>query len=153
MLTGPGARTPALRSRLADRVAVVAGAEGDVLAAADVVVAASAGQAPAPGLLVRALGAGAIPLASELPVYTEVVEGRGLLFPPADVDVLAAQLERLIGDDALRGRLAAAVAAAGPSSRGTPSPVASRRSTRRSPRAAIRRAPTTGSAHGSPRAG
>ncbi len=114
VLTGPGARTPALRSRLADRVTVVAGAEGDVLAAADVVVAASAGQAPAPGLLVRALGAGAIPLASELPVYTEVVEGRGLLFPPADVDVLAAQLERLIGDDALRGRLAGAVAAAGP---------------------------------------
>ncbi len=93
---------------------MVAGAEGDVLASADVVVAASAGQAPAPGLLVRALGAGAIPLASELPVYTEVVEDRGLLFPPADVDVLAAQLERLIVDEALRGRLAGAVAAAAP---------------------------------------
>jgi predicted metal-dependent phosphoesterase TrpH/glycosyltransferase involved in cell wall biosynthesis len=114
VLTPAGVRTPALRSRLADRVEIVAGAETDVLAAADVVVAASAGQAPAPGLLVRALGAGAIPLASELPVYTEVADGHGLLFPPADADVLAAQLQRLIEDDALRGRLAGAVAAAAP---------------------------------------
>ena len=43
-----------------------------------------------------------------------MVEDRGLLFPPADVDVLAAQLERLIVDEALRGRLAGAVAAAAP---------------------------------------
>ena len=114
VLTPTGARTPALRSRLADRVTVVDASETDVLAAADIVVAASAGQAPAPGLLVRALGAGAIPLASELPVYAEVVEDRGLLFPPADADTLAEQLTRLVGDDALRARLAAAVAAAAP---------------------------------------
>ena len=59
-----------------------------MLANADVVVAASLGQAPAPGLLVRALGAGAVPIAARLPAYEEVV-GDGLLFEPGDVDVLA----------------------------------------------------------------
>ena len=44
-----------------------------MLAAADVVVAASHGVAPAPGLLVRALGAGAVPVASHLGSYEEVV--------------------------------------------------------------------------------
>ena len=64
-----------------------------MLANADVAVAASLGQMPAPGLLVRA-GAGAVPVAPRLPVYEEVV-GDGLLFEPGDVDVLAGQLERL----------------------------------------------------------
>ena len=114
ILAPAGARTSALRSGLAERVAVVTAGETELLASAHVVVAASVGQAPAPGLLVRALGAGAIPLASELPVYAEVVEDRGLMFPVADVEVLAAQLTRLVADAALRERLAGAVAAAGP---------------------------------------
>ena len=57
----------ALRSRLRERLTVVSAADGsaeEVLAGADVVVAASSGQAPAPGLLVRALGAGAVPVAA-----------------------------------------------------------------------------------------
>src|SRR5215211_2069983 len=77
IFTPVGARTSALRSRLRDRVEVVTGAETSeeqVLAAADVVVAASVGQAPAPGLLVRALGAGAIPVAARLQVYEEVLQ-------------------------------------------------------------------------------
>ncbi|MDP9293682.1 MAG: PHP domain-containing protein, partial [Actinomycetota bacterium] len=81
-----------------------------VLARADVVVAASLGTVPAPGLLVRALGAGAIPLASRLASYEEVVSRRedvGLLFEPGDVEILAAQLERLIRDPRLRERLSA----------------------------------------------
>ena len=51
---------------------------------ADIVVAASVGQAPAPGVLVRALGAGAVPVAARLPAYEEVLrDGElGLLFEP-----------------------------------------------------------------------
>jgi len=119
IFTPVGARTSALRSRLRDRVEVVTGAETSeeqVLAAADVVVAASVGQAPAPGLLVRALGAGAIPVAARLQVYEEVLRdgALGLLFEPADAETLAAQLTRLLTDGALRDRLAGAVAAAAP---------------------------------------
>ncbi|MEA2279904.1 MAG: hypothetical protein QOK21_511 [Solirubrobacteraceae bacterium] len=104
----------ALRSAVRDRVRVVSEvSEGDVLAGADVVVAASIGQAPAPGLLVRALGAGAVPVAARLPVYEEVLEGdRGLLFEPGDVEVLAAQLGRLAREPALLGTMRERVAGA-----------------------------------------
>jgi glycosyltransferase involved in cell wall biosynthesis len=93
----------ALRSRLRERLTVVSAADGsaeDVLAGADVVVAASGGQAPAPGLVVRALGAGAVPVASRLETYEEVLDeaGGGLLFEPGDIATLTAQLERLIAD-------------------------------------------------------
>ncbi len=79
-------------------------------------VAASAGQAPAPGLLVRAIGAGALPVASRLQVYEEILRGgeRGLLFDVGDADGLAAQLERLLTDAGLRARLAGGVAEAAP---------------------------------------
>jgi predicted metal-dependent phosphoesterase TrpH/glycosyltransferase involved in cell wall biosynthesis len=100
----------ALRSAVRDRVRVVVDeAEADVLAAADVAVAASTGQAPAPGVLLRALAAGAVPVAARLPAYEELLrDGElGLLFEPGDVDVLAAQLERLARDDELRERLRA----------------------------------------------
>ncbi len=95
------APTGALRSRLRDRLTLLSAddtTENEVLAQADVAVAASLGQAPAPGLLVRALGAGAVPVAARLPAYEEVLgDGElGLLFEPGDVDVLAGQLERLI---------------------------------------------------------
>jgi predicted metal-dependent phosphoesterase TrpH/glycosyltransferase involved in cell wall biosynthesis len=119
VFTPAGARTPALRSRLRDRITVVTAEEGSeaaVLAGADLVVAASAGQAPAPGVLVRARGAGAVPVASRLPVYEEVLrDGElGLLFEPGDAETLAAQLTRLLADRELRARFAGAVAAAAP---------------------------------------
>jgi predicted metal-dependent phosphoesterase TrpH/glycosyltransferase involved in cell wall biosynthesis len=84
--------------------------EPTLLAAADVVVCASEGSAPAPGLLLDALAAGAVPVASRLPVYEEVLgDGeRGLLFEPRDTDTLAAQLARLIEDEHLRAALVAA---------------------------------------------
>jgi predicted metal-dependent phosphoesterase TrpH/glycosyltransferase involved in cell wall biosynthesis len=97
----------ALRSAVRDRVRVESAApEADVLAGADVTVAASLGQAPAPGLLVRALAAGTVPVAARLPAYEEVLaEGDlGPLFEPGDVDVLAGQLERLGRDAALLAR-------------------------------------------------
>jgi len=106
----------ALRRELRERVEVVArrGRGADDLRGADIVVAASAGAAPAPGLLLRAIGAGAVPLASRLPVYEEVVEDGALgpLFEPGDADTLAAQLRRLIDDLALRERFVAAAAPA-----------------------------------------
>ena len=89
-------------ARLRDRVEVVTAAESPrrpgAARAPTSLVAASVGQAPAPGLLVRALGAGAIPVASRLPAYEEVLRDgeRGLLFEPGDVDTLAAQLARLL---------------------------------------------------------
>jgi glycosyltransferase involved in cell wall biosynthesis len=106
-----GAVTPAtLSATLRERVTFTGPdrcAGDEVLAGADIVVCASGGIAPAPGLLVRALGAGAVPVAARLPVYEEVLgEGeRGLLFEPRDVETLAAQLARLAEDPALRGRL------------------------------------------------
>jgi len=104
------APTGALRSRVRDRVRVVTpqdATEDEVLAAADVVVAASLGQAPAPGLLVRALGAGAVPVCARLPAYEELLgDGDlGLRFEPGDVDVLAGQLERLAREPELLARL------------------------------------------------
>ncbi len=83
------------------------GSEAAQLAGADVVVLGSNGAAPAPGVALRALAAGAVPLASRIPVYEEALSDgdRGLLFAPGNVEELAAQLERLIADQALRGRL------------------------------------------------
>ena len=77
-------------------------------------VAASLGQDTAPGVLVRALGVGAVPLAARVPVYEEVLrDGEiGLHFQAGDIAVLAEQLERLIRDEALRSSLLEAGAAA-----------------------------------------
>jgi glycosyltransferase involved in cell wall biosynthesis len=111
------APTSALRSRVRDRVEIVTSAETSedaVLAEADVAVAASHGLQPAPGLIVRALGAGAVPVAARLRAYEEVLDdgALGLCFEPGDVDVLAGQLERLIRDEELLGRLRDGVEAA-----------------------------------------
>jgi hypothetical protein len=108
----------ALRSGVRDRVRLASGEpEGEVLARADVVVAASLGAMPAPGLLVRALGAGAVPVAARLPAYEEVLgDGEaGLCFEPGDVDTLAGQLARLAGDPDLLAALRLRGAAAAPS--------------------------------------
>jgi len=96
----------ALRRELRERVRIIT--EPAVPApAADVVVAASLGAAPAPGMLLGALARGAVPVAARLPVYEEVLAdgAAGLLFEPGDVDTLAAQLARLIADPGLRDRL------------------------------------------------
>ncbi|HEY6693442.1 MAG TPA: PHP domain-containing protein, partial [Solirubrobacteraceae bacterium] len=104
------APTGALRSRLRDRLELLSAddtSENDVLANADVMVAGTFGSLPAPGLLVRALGAGAVPIAARLPAYEEVLgDGElGLLFEPGDVDVLAGQLERVVREPELMERL------------------------------------------------
>jgi glycosyltransferase involved in cell wall biosynthesis/histidinol phosphatase-like PHP family hydrolase len=101
---------PNLSKTLRDRVRFAGpadGSEAQHLAAADVVVAASAGAAPAPQLLFRAMAGGAVPVASRLPTYEEALADgeRGLLFEPRDADTLAGQLERLVTDTALRDGL------------------------------------------------
>jgi hypothetical protein len=113
VLAGEGDSQIGLPAALRERVRVEAQAAGSreaVLARADVVVLASSGSAPAPGLALAAIAAGAVPLASRIPVYEEVLADgeRGLLFEPADVETLAAQLARLIDDRPLCTRLAAA---------------------------------------------
>ncbi len=114
------AAPPALPRRLRERVRFagpVKGSEAEQLAHADMVVAASTGTAPTPQLLLRALGAGAIPVASRLPRYEESLDdGKlGLLFEPRDVLTLAAQLDRLVADPDLRAGFGGRIAALRPS--------------------------------------
>ena len=69
----PTGAVPTLRSRLGGRVRVMSAADGseaEALAQADVLVAASLGVLPAPELLLRALGAGVVPVAARLGPYT-----------------------------------------------------------------------------------
>ncbi|HEY2140565.1 MAG TPA: glycosyltransferase, partial [Solirubrobacteraceae bacterium] len=104
--------TPAtLERRLRDRVSFVGPEETEqerVLAEADIVVLASEGLRVTPGMVVSTIAAGAIPVASRLPAYEELLgDGeQGLLFEPGDAQTLAAHLERLLGDAGLRQRLA-----------------------------------------------
>jgi glycosyltransferase involved in cell wall biosynthesis len=108
-----------LSRRLRERVTLAGpadGSEAQHLARATIAVAASSGAAPAPQLVLRALAGGAVPVVSRLPQYEELVrEGElGLLFEPRDAVTLAAQLERLLGDQALVGEFTARIAAAHP---------------------------------------
>jgi glycosyltransferase involved in cell wall biosynthesis len=95
-----------LPRRLRDRVTMagpVDGSEAQHLARARIAVAASAGTAPAPQLVLRAIAGGAVPVVSRLPQYEEAVrDGElGPLFEPRDSITLAAQLERLLTEPAL----------------------------------------------------
>ncbi len=103
-----------LSAAVRERLTLVEGSDADrVLARAGVVVLASAGVTPAPGVLLRALAAGAVPVASRVPVYEEVLgDGElGLLFEPGDAETLGAQVARLVSDAGLRARLHVAAAA------------------------------------------
>jgi glycosyltransferase involved in cell wall biosynthesis len=108
---GPSSSTP-LRAAVRGRVRFADPLEEDVdalLGAADVLVAASEGLAPSPGLLRRAAAAGAVPVAARLEVYEDALDyGRGgLLFEPRDEATLIAQLGRAVADAGLRARLRA----------------------------------------------
>src|SRR4051812_4851169 len=107
---GPSSSTP-LRADLRARVEFLpAGDEAAVLARADILVAASDGAAPQPGLVLRAQAAGAVPLVSRLPVYEEGTGagGRGFVLEARDRAAPAAGLAHLVADRALRERLRAA---------------------------------------------
>jgi glycosyltransferase involved in cell wall biosynthesis len=94
---------PTTLSRLRDRIAFVdlrEQTQAEALAGADVVVLASEGVRPMPGLLARALAAGVVPVASRLAVYEELLaDGQhGLVFEPGDVETLAAHLTGLMAE-------------------------------------------------------
>ena len=96
--------------RLRDRVRVVRERECTpeaLIAGADVLVAASGGPRQAPSLVRAALATETIPVASQLPLYSELTrDGEiGLLFQPGDAITLAGQLERLLASKALRREL------------------------------------------------
>ena len=81
--------------------------QDEAIGLGDIVVLASEGVRPAPGILVQAIAAGAIPVTSRLPAYDELLSGGeyGLEFEPADVQTLGAHLSSLISDPDLRARL------------------------------------------------
>ena len=116
-LRDPSAWPPAqLPRRLRDRVRFAGpaqGSEAQHLARASIVVAASIGTAPAPQMLLRALAGGAVPVASRLPRYEEVLEEGelGLLFEPRDVFTLGAQMHRLVSEPELVRSFGAKIAA------------------------------------------
>ncbi len=90
--------------------------EAQALAEADVVVLASEGLRPLPGILVQAIAGGAVPVASRLAAYEQVLaEGEyGLEFEPGDTETLAAHLSALAGDPALVARYRSAADALRP---------------------------------------
>jgi glycosyltransferase involved in cell wall biosynthesis len=97
---------PTLSRRMRERVTLAGpadGSEAQYLARATIAVAASAGTAPAPQLVLRAMAGGAVPVVSRLPQYEELLrDGElGPLFEPRDALTLAAQLERLLRDPKL----------------------------------------------------
>jgi predicted metal-dependent phosphoesterase TrpH/glycosyltransferase involved in cell wall biosynthesis len=69
-----------------------------LLARADTLCAASSGMAPRTTTVLKGIATGAVPVASRIPVYEEVLRdgADGLLFEPGDAEVLGAQLERLV---------------------------------------------------------
>jgi glycosyltransferase involved in cell wall biosynthesis len=97
----PAAPPATLGKVLGERVSFVDVSEygeAEALARADVAVLASDGDRPTPGTLVRALGAGALVVASRLPPYEEVLADgeHGLMFEPGETQTLGAHLARLI---------------------------------------------------------
>jgi glycosyltransferase involved in cell wall biosynthesis len=115
---GPTDPLARVSHRLRERLRVVRPRDGEpaeFLAGADIACLASGGVRAAPGIVRKALAAGAVPVASDLELYRELVgEGeRGLLFPLGDAQTLAAQLERLSTDAGLRERLRTAGEASG----------------------------------------
>jgi glycosyltransferase involved in cell wall biosynthesis len=106
-----------LPRRLRERVRLAGpadGSEAQHLARAGIAVAASSGTAPAPQLVLRAMAGGAVPVVSRLPQYEELLQDGelGLLFEPRDTLTMAAQLERLVSEPALRGEYARRIEAA-----------------------------------------
>jgi predicted metal-dependent phosphoesterase TrpH/glycosyltransferase involved in cell wall biosynthesis len=105
-----------LARAIRDRVRFVGpedGSDAQFLAGAQVVVAASHGAVAAPHVLLRGMAGGAVPVASRLPQYEELLEEGelGLLFEPRDVETLAGQLTRLIAEPDVRESLRTRVCA------------------------------------------
>ena len=101
---------PRLGRAIRDRVRFVRASKvalSDVLERTDVMCVASSGAAPATQVLLKAIAAGVVPVATRIPVYEEILHDgeEGLFFERGDVTVLSAQLARLAGDQRLRSSL------------------------------------------------
>jgi len=81
-----------------------------LLGTADVYVGPHTGQESFGIVLIEAMAAGAAVVASDLPAFTDVLDGgrAGLLFPTGDADALAAAVGGLLTDPVRREALAAA---------------------------------------------
>jgi glycosyltransferase involved in cell wall biosynthesis len=106
----PLAAPATLGRALRERVRFVSALEmtrAEALSDADIVVLASEGIRPMPGILVCALAAGAVPVTSRLPAYDELLsDGEyGLEFEPGDVQTLGTHLATLVSDPQVRTRL------------------------------------------------
>lgn len=87
----------------------------ELLAASHVFVAASGGPSPVPAAVRQAIASGAVPVASTIARYAELIgDGqRGLLFPVGDPITMAGQIARLGEDPAMLSKFRAADAVAG----------------------------------------
>ncbi len=99
----PTAPPATLTRLLRERVTFTEASEVDqsqLLESADIAVFASEGDRATPGTLVRALGAAAVPVASRLPAYEEVLgDGElGFMFEPGETQTLAAHLQHLVAE-------------------------------------------------------
>jgi glycosyltransferase involved in cell wall biosynthesis len=111
----PLAAPAALGHRLAERVRFVDADSVSIeqaLGAAEVLVLGSDGVLPTPGVLVRALVSGIVPVASSIPVYAELLSdgSRGLQYAPGDAQTLAANLAQLADHPERRASLRAEAA-------------------------------------------
>jgi predicted metal-dependent phosphoesterase TrpH/glycosyltransferase involved in cell wall biosynthesis len=102
----PLAAPATLGRELRERVRFTGAAEiseAEAVAAGDIVVLASEGLRPLPGILVQAVAAGAVPVAARLPAYDELLsDGEyGLEFVPGDTQTLASHLVALLSDPGL----------------------------------------------------
>ena len=88
----------------------------ELIAGAAIVCAASGGPRPAPSLIRGALAAGAVPVASRIDPYAELLDDagpeRGFLFPQGDAETLAGQITRLLRNDGMRQAMVRAGAGA-----------------------------------------
>ena len=110
-LERPTERPPVIPRVIRDRVRLCGPedcAATELIGAADVLCVASGGPRAAPSLVRAALASETITVASNIPVYNELLADgdAGLLFPPGDPITLAGQLARLCGEPGLRRRLA-----------------------------------------------
>lgn len=123
LLVGDGAGREAALARaaelgVADRIVAPGALAGrrmaDALAAGDIAVLPGTNDYGQPMKLLDYAAAGLPAVAPDLPPVREVLEPgvTGLLFPPGDRDGLVAAIARLVGDDDLRRRMAAAARSA-----------------------------------------
>ncbi len=97
---------PSLSNRMRERTTFISAKQSsaaDLIATADIAVAASAGTAPSPGYVARIVASGAAPLAADLESYKEALDDGdlGLMFESGNATALADQLARLIQEPEL----------------------------------------------------